>query len=377
MTTATTQGERISLYFRQGSSDKEYHASIEPQGTGFVVNFAYGRRGSTLQTGCKTSTPVEYAAAKRIYAKLVGEKTAKGYTPGTEGTPYQQTDRQDRATGILPQLLNPVDEAELGKLLADPAWWAQEKLDGRRLLINRSDDQVTGINRKGLIVALPQPIQDHARRLGCQQWLIDGEAIGDTLYAFDLLEWACNDLRGQPYAKRLRLLDQVLAPAPGNAGDSTGGMRGIETAMTLRAKRALLARLRQEKKEGIVFKRHDAPYTPGRPTSGGGVPQVKVKFTATASCVVAKVNAGKRSVKLELLDPCGNRVGVGNVTVPANQVIPGVGSIVEVRYLYAYPGGALYQPVLLGLRDDLDLSACVTRQLKIKAGESGDEQGEG
>jgi len=52
-----------SLYYREGSSDKEYHASIEPAGPRFVVNFAYGRRGSTLNTGTKTNVPVEFEAA--------------------------------------------------------------------------------------------------------------------------------------------------------------------------------------------------------------------------------------------------------------------------------------------------------------------------
>lgn len=39
--------ERITLYYCEGSSDKVYQASIEPQGELFVVNFAFGRRGST------------------------------------------------------------------------------------------------------------------------------------------------------------------------------------------------------------------------------------------------------------------------------------------------------------------------------------------
>ena len=30
-----------TLYYREGSSDKVYQASIEPQGEGFIVNFAY------------------------------------------------------------------------------------------------------------------------------------------------------------------------------------------------------------------------------------------------------------------------------------------------------------------------------------------------
>ena len=93
----------ITLYYRGGSSDKVYQATIEPKGEQFVVNFAYGRRGSTLQTGTKTPNPVDYATAKATYDKLVKEKMAKGYTPGENGTPYQHTDNEPRATGVLPQ----------------------------------------------------------------------------------------------------------------------------------------------------------------------------------------------------------------------------------------------------------------------------------
>ena len=50
--------QSASLYFREGSSDKEYHAAIEPKGDGFVVNFAYGRRNSTLNTGTRTQFPI-------------------------------------------------------------------------------------------------------------------------------------------------------------------------------------------------------------------------------------------------------------------------------------------------------------------------------
>src|ERR1017187_4426742 len=58
-----TQNKSITLYFRDGGSDKVYQASVGPKGAGFVVNFAFGRRGSTLQTGTKTAVPVDYQAA--------------------------------------------------------------------------------------------------------------------------------------------------------------------------------------------------------------------------------------------------------------------------------------------------------------------------
>ena len=79
MNAVTKTSERVTLYYREGSSDKVYQAAIEPAGHLFVVNFAYGRRGSTLATGTKTSSPVVYEAAKNIFDKLVGEKKAMGF----------------------------------------------------------------------------------------------------------------------------------------------------------------------------------------------------------------------------------------------------------------------------------------------------------
>ena len=35
--------ESITLFFRQGASDKVYQASIAPRSGGYVVRFAYGR----------------------------------------------------------------------------------------------------------------------------------------------------------------------------------------------------------------------------------------------------------------------------------------------------------------------------------------------
>ena len=53
--------EHITLYYREGASDKVYQASLQPQNGGFVVHFAYGRRGSALATG--SCQAVQLAAA--------------------------------------------------------------------------------------------------------------------------------------------------------------------------------------------------------------------------------------------------------------------------------------------------------------------------
>ena len=133
----------------------------------------------------------------------------------------------------------------------------------------------------------------------------------------------------------------------------------VETFVGAAAKTAAYQRLQASGKEGVVFKRIDAGYKVGRPTAGGS--QVKYKFYATCSAVVGTVNQ-QRSVGL-LLDG----VNVGNVTISSNFDVPIVGDIVEVRYLYYNPQGALYQATYLGVRDDIDASECILAQLKHKS----------
>jgi bifunctional non-homologous end joining protein LigD len=353
-----TASDRVSLYYRQGSSDKVYQAAIEPAGPGYVVTCAFGRRGATLQAGRKTPQPVGYDEARKVFDQLVRSKTAKGYTPGADGTPYRHTDAQPRSTGILPQLLNPIDEADGSSYLADDRWWMQEKFDGKRVLTRREGVVVTATNRRGLTIALAGPIAAALTSVGTSQCLLDGEAVGDVYHAFDLLELDGEDLRQAPYFVRYEALVDLVDPVASNA------LRYAETAMDAGTKAAMFASMRRLKREGVVFKDRTAPCTPGRPARGG--PQLKLKFTETASCIVAGITPGKRSVGLELLD-VARRVGVGSVTVPANHPVPAAGQVVEVRYLYAYPGGALCQPVLLGRRDDVDREDCRLAQLKYRA----------
>ena len=350
--------EQITLYYRQGSSDKVYQASIEPAGGGHVVRFAYGRRGTTLQTGTKTNTPVGYDEAKRIYDKLVAEKTAKGYTPGADGTPYEGTDKAGQRTGIHCQLLNPVEEDQLDRLIADPAWWMQEKLDGRRLLIDKRGDRITGVNRLGLAVALPASLAADAASCDLDM-ILDGEAIGDTLHVFDVQLIGDDEIGGLRYTERhLRLMNLL-------GSFQHPSIRFVHAAHSADEKREWFDRFKQHGSEGVVFKHTDAPYIAGRPASGGT--QLKYKFCETASFLVGKVNA-RRSVALVLFDGEASKPA-GNVTIPPNHDIPQAGQVVECRYLYAFrESGSIYQPVYLGVRDDMAAAECTTTQLKYRAG---------
>ena len=357
--TANPPTKQSTLYFRQGSSDKIYHVSLEANGSPdrFLVCFAFGRRGSTLQTGTKTPAPVDYDTALRTFNQLVAAKVAKGYSPGEDGTPYQHTGNEGRSTGIYPQLLESVVDAHaLGHLLVDPLFCAQEKFDGKRFLLRKQGSVVEGINRKGLIVSVPESIAREALCLS-GDCLLDGEAVGDTLHVFDLLECHGVDHRQEPYINRLGILRELIPAA-------TMALLPAYTAHSSREKTHLYARLRGEFKEGLVLKLLTAGYAPGK-TSGSTV-ALKYKFIESASFLVTLVHPSKRSVSLGLYEG-SEIVEAGHVTIPPNHDIPKPGAVVEVRYLYAFrQSGAVYQPCYLGEREDIEPAECTVSQLKYR-----------
>jgi bifunctional non-homologous end joining protein LigD len=137
-------------------------------------------------------------------------------------------------------------------------------------------------------------------------FVLDGESVGDVFHAFDLLVLNGEDIRPLSYNERLTSLMNLLASAQHRF------IKYATTAFSKQDKTRLLAQLKKENHEGVVFKRLDAPYTAGKPNSGGS--QLKHKFYATLSAVVAKINV-QRSVQVRLLNGEG-WIPCGSVTIP-------------------------------------------------------------
>jgi bifunctional non-homologous end joining protein LigD len=231
---------------------------------------------------------------------------------------------------------------------------------------DKSQNKVTAFNRRGLPCGAPEVALQEAELLSKalnKSITLDGESLGDKLHVFDVLNYE-EDTTSLTYNRRLEILETIFSGFRGKS-------RALQLVSTFRKtseKKKLLADLKKDNAEGIVLKEVNSHYQAGRPSSKGN--HQKFKFVESLSAIVTKVN-DKRSVGLGVYSPKESNsklTGIGNVSIPINHEIPNEGDIVEIRYLYAIPvSNALYQPVYLGKRDDLEKEDCNIRQLKYKA----------
>lgn len=363
------QTESVELYFQQGSSDKVYHLQLESVEEQWSVNAQWGRRGSALQSDTKVSS-VAYAEAKRVYDRIIREKTGKGYriaqattngnTPISVGLPSLK-----EHSGHAPELLTPIEEPEALHLVQDASWWFQQKFDGRRLAVQKTDGQFSGINKLGQLIPIDSRLTQSLESVQAQAFLVDGEITDSRFHLWDLLNINGTDLRIQPYEIRYARLGLVFRGV-----DET--LRVCETAMTPKAKRAFVKAMHESHAEGFVCKNRNAAYAGGRAGQ-----HFKCKFVTTSSFIVGpkpapKAADGHRSIGLYLLEETRQRF-MGTVGVPERYSLPRDGQVVEIRYLYCHPGadGKLIQAKYFGqIRDDVARGDCSVKQLKLKADES-------
>jgi len=366
----------IKLFFQEGSSDKVYNATLIDEGDGkHTVEVEWGRRGAKLSRG-KKAVKVPLAAAEKAYAKLVREKTSKGYEELSElaqpqaVAPPQGQGSGSRVTGVrerigaAAQLLNPINPDELDRLFADDRVIAQQKVDGNRVLVY-VDEQIRASNRAGQLTTIHTTIVEALDSIP-PGTVIDGELVagpeGPTYWLFDVLQIAGEDLRGLGYLDRWQRLDAEIEPAIDHP------IRILDYAQGRAAKQALHDRLFAANAEGIVFKRDDAPYEPGRPSSGGA--QLKHKFIKSADLVIIE-NAGN-AYRMAVYDGDVLRevgkvfAGTTNESRAELDARLGAGEqpVAEVRYLYATDDEQLYQPVFVRLRDDKLALECSRSQLE-------------
>jgi bifunctional non-homologous end joining protein LigD len=263
-----------------------------------------------------------------------------------------------------PELLTLIQVHQAGAHVFDPKYAMQPKRDGERLLISSvAPGRVVAFNKLGEPCAAPPWLAESFPQL-----VLDGELERrhGRFVVFDLLQCIDHDLRPLAYSQRLAALRTIA-----QRGLLPECCRLIDTWFTAEEKEKHLFRAVAERWEGVVFKRLDAPYRPGRAGQ-----HLKLKFVKMCTVRVRQVEP--TSARIEMLMPAREAEGRGpmqwwievcGVSLVGRPRVK-VGDYLEVKYLYATNerNGAikLVQPVMLRLRDDVTDRDCGTEQLIFK-----------
>ena len=364
MATIHTQA---NLACHSGSKDAVYHLQIVEVPGGFLVNYQNGRRGGTLASGSKTPNPVALEAAQKIFNSVVKQKLTASPPYIQDGAPAPRFTEVSatvaaRATGLGVQLLADMsDTADIFGLIKNPNVVVQQKFDGERRLLARrkSGDRLVGSNRKGLEVQVPAEIEE---ALGNFVGVLDGEIIGAQFYAFDLLEVNGMSLRRDCYLERKVNLN-------GWARHFGPAVQVVQDALTATDKKMMIDLVRALGQEGVVFRALDDTWSEGLPARGHI--RFKLKNWLDATVEVLSVATDKRSVGIGVRNQQpiikSELVGIGNVGIPTTVEMPKVGDLIDVKYLYAFEGGSLFQPTFKRFRTDLEPAAADLGQLQYKA----------
>ena len=338
---------------------------LQPTATDEEVKKAY-RKFARIHHPDKGGNPEEFQKYTKAYEIILNMRHPSITPPirPVATTPRETReaadDQPEAATSssdiIIPQLLTSIDEDEVQFYLTNDDYGAQEKKDGKHLTLQIHNGVLYVRNKKGDVSSCMPEFEPSLRSIR-KDILIDGEQVNGKFWTWDILEFDNVDYRRNSYQDRYFSLSQLSF---GNRGSK---IQVLDLAIGTEAKTQLYNRLKAEGKEGIVFKKLSGEYKPGK-----GEDQVKFKFYAECSVIVAAGRSGKSSIGMELLTTTGVRKFVGYCSCCLHP-LPVIGSVSEIKYLYAYKGGCLYQPAFKELRDDVDVNECTFEQLKYKSEE--------
>jgi bifunctional non-homologous end joining protein LigD len=361
VTEMKNENESASLAYNDlatgGTSDKVYYLNLQASGDGYTVTAQYGRRGSALAIDNKTkSGPIAFDAAKKLFDKVVREKTAKGYRPIDAAVPVQVAPPSHTETVKMPELLEEIPDGLVHRFIGDDSYWMQDKSDGHSRGAIKRFGKIYGINKNGQPVPLPENIHEELCTLDLSSFQIDAEIVGSKLVCRDLLV-ADRDISAWPYEDRFTRLVELIDPA-------FVDVSVVETWAGAKNKHAALKQQRADRREGVVFKLRSAPYRPGRNGQ-----HKKFKFVKTLSAIAGRPRAnGKESVDLFLYE--GSKlIRCGTVSLIGKPKV-NEGDVLEVIYLYAYPSKMIVQARLSHIRTDVAASECTTSQLIMKREEA-------
>jgi len=188
----------------------------------------------------------------------------------------------------FPDWLDPMAATLTHERFSGPEWIFERKFDGIRLLAYRQGRHVRLLSRNRLPQQHPA-VEAAVLALPVREVILDGEMAWRApggYYVFDILWLDGENVTPRPLHQRRALLSHLPLEAPLGRVAEVGGPKPWERACA-------------EGWEGVIAKRRDAPYQPGRSPHW-----LKMKCEATQELVVGGFT-----------DPRGARVGLGALLV--------------------------------------------------------------
>ena len=268
---------------------------------------------------------------------------------------------------ITPMKLTDEDLGSVERLVNDPAYCFEQKMDGARAMVH-IDLTKTGLMFNWLssgggplkFAAAKQHFKTIEAELtlqlqasGAQRIVLDGELmIEDGEYrVFDMPELVTRNgylmNTDRPYASRRATLQSTMA--------TFGPVTIVDSVDEGSEKMHLWIQANEQGVEGVVAKRLDAPYLPGTRTKS----QLKLKLVKTADVVVIERRAKPNSAVLgvfpqSMIDNNERFDGLLGLQVIGSTSMIGkgdvkAGDVIEVNYLY-WTGDAMIQPRMMRKR---------------------------
>lgn len=260
---------------------------------------------------------------------------------------------------IRPMLASEANKNRLISLCEDDRFYGEKKIDGVRMLAHVGGGTFAFMSRTGKALSVSPLVLGEFKSFvdAKTMFVLDGELLDNTFWMFDFVKAGDSVTPDLPFEQRRGILEEFVARwNPGSA------VRLLASTRDATAKTALAKTIIEERGEGLVFKRFDAPYLPGKKCDNF----LKVKFRCDVDCVVIALgHNGKANMTLALFDPpnpkpvpvghCGALTGDG----PRVQV----GDVVQVTCLYASDNNKLVQATMPKIRTDKAATDCTLDQL--------------
>jgi ATP-dependent DNA ligase len=251
-------------------------------------------------------------------------------------------------------------------MCANDDWRAEQKLDGKRLIVEIEGDELMGINREGKVIRLDDTIANSFEPFS-GQWTFDGELMADGVYwIFDMPRAEGKIDLSTPYEERRETLNQFYELA----FKGSPYIKLLPSYSTSQDKIVLARDVLANNGEGVMLKRRDAPYPKGKEGKPNRTRNnMKWKFVKTVDCVIGELQIeGRQNVGVRLLDPeTSEMVEIGTVGMtPGNLAKAKIGDVVEVKYLYVEnpQKPRLTQPSFIKFRDDKSAAHCWMDQIQ-------------